>query len=60
VIEIEVVQEDGTAQPILRLPSGEALRGCDDEDDGHLEDPWTGDVVTSKSRDFLVTVRTSR
>jgi hypothetical protein len=60
VTEIQVVREDGTAQSILRLPSGHALRGYDDGDDGHLEDPWTGDVITTESREFLVTVRTSR
>jgi hypothetical protein len=56
---IELVPEDRTTRPILRAPSGEALRGFDRVDDGHLEDPWTGDVITSESRDFLVTVRTS-
>jgi hypothetical protein len=60
VTEIQVVQESGTARPILRVPSGQALLGFDDGDDGHLEDPWTGDVIASGSRDFLVTVRTSR
>lgn len=60
VVETHVVQEDGTAQPVLRVPSGPALRGFDDGDDGHLEDPWTGDVIPSGSRNFLVTVRTSR
>lgn len=55
---IEVVHDGGTTQPILRVPSGEALRGFDRDDDGHLEDPWTGEVTSSDSRDFLVTVRT--
>jgi hypothetical protein len=59
VIDLHVVRENGTAQAILRVPSGRALRGFDDGDDGHLEDPWTGDVVASESRAFLVTVRTS-
>jgi hypothetical protein len=27
------------AQPVHRLPSRQALRGFDDVDDGHLEDP---------------------
>ena len=59
VAHLEVVQADGTAQPILRVPSGAALRGFDDDDDGHLEDPWTGDLVASGGEEFLVTVRTT-
>jgi hypothetical protein len=58
VIELQVLQVGGTALPILRVPSGNALLGFDDGDDGHLEDPWTGDVVAWESRHFLVTVRT--
>jgi hypothetical protein len=49
----------GAAQPILRVPSGQALRGFGENDDGHLEDPWTGDVIASDSNEFLVTVRTA-
>jgi hypothetical protein len=60
VVEIHVVQDDRTAQPILRVPSGQALLGFDDGDDGHLEDPWTGDVIPSAGRNYLVTSRTSR
>jgi hypothetical protein len=60
VTEIQVVQDGGTTQPILRVPSGRALRGFDDDDDGHLEGPWTGDALPSGSGEFLVTVRTSR
>jgi hypothetical protein len=60
VTEIQVMQDGGAAQPILRVPSGAALRGFDDDDDGHLEDPWTGDVIKAGSDGFLVTVRTAR
>jgi hypothetical protein len=58
VVEIEVLDDAGIAHPIHRVPSGAALRGFDDGDDGHLAAPWTGEVITSTSRDFLVTVRT--
>jgi len=60
VTEVQVVHGSGEVQPILRVPGGPALRGYGDGDDGHLEDPWTGEVITSESRDFLVTVRTSQ
>jgi hypothetical protein len=60
VTEIRVVHDAGVTQAILRVPSGQALLGFDEDDDGHLEDPWTGDVITSGSFEFLVTVRTSR
>jgi hypothetical protein len=59
VTEIQVVDQAGAPRPVLRVPSGKALRGFDDRDDGHLEDPWTGDLVASRSREFLVTVRVS-
>jgi hypothetical protein len=60
VTEIQVTQDGATAQPILRVPGGQALRGFDEDDDGHLEDPWTGDVIASEGSEFLVTVRTAR
>lgn len=59
VTHIEVVHGDGTGRAILRVPSGAALRGFDEEDDGHLEDPWTGELVSSDGEEFLVTVRTA-
>ncbi|PPK89803.1 hypothetical protein CLV92_1333 [Kineococcus xinjiangensis] len=64
VIDIHVVDQGGRTLPILRVPSGDALRGVDPADDGHLEDPWTGEVLTSDHGDFLtggsflVTIRT--
>jgi hypothetical protein len=60
VTEILLVRDGGPPQPILRIPSGQAMRGFDTADDGHLEDPWTGNVITPDIREFLVTVRTSR
>ena len=57
VVDIHLVREDGSTRALLRVPSGSALTGWDADDDGYLEDPWTGEVVVSGSRDFLVTVR---
>lgn len=56
---IHVVRPDRPAQPVLRVPSGRALRGYDPDDDGHLENPWTGKAVPD-GENFLVTVRPSR
>ena len=55
VRDIQVVRLGQPAQPVLRLPSGAALRGFDDEDDGHLEDPWTGELLPDGD-DFLLIV----
>jgi hypothetical protein len=60
VVDIHLVEEGGATRTLLRIPSGQALTGWDDSDDGHLEDPWTGQVIASQSRDFLVTVQTTR
>ncbi|MCZ2820733.1 hypothetical protein O2V63_10365 [Modestobacter sp. VKM Ac-2977] len=60
VVDVQVVHHGGVARPVLCLPSGGALRGVDEDDDGHLEDPWTGEVITSTGEEFLVTVRTPR
>lgn len=59
VTEIRLVEDDGSTRAVHRAPSGKALRGFDDADDGHLEEPWTGEVIQSDGREFLVTVRTS-
>lgn len=59
VTDIQVVQDGEAPQPILRVPSGQTLRGFDDDNDGHLEEPWTGAVIERGSGDFLVTVRKS-
>jgi hypothetical protein len=57
VVDILVLAADGSSTPVLRVPSGVALRGFDDEDDGHLEPPWSGELVDERSRRFLVTVK---
>ena len=56
VVSLEVLDAAGITQPILRVPSGVALRGFDEHDDGHLEDPWTGEPVTVDSDRYLLTV----
>ena len=57
VVDDLVLAEDGFSTPILRVPSGRAIRGFDDEDDGHLETPWSGELVDERNRRFLVTVK---
>lgn len=56
VDDLRIVHADGSTDQIQRLPSGRALRGFDDEDDGHLERAWTGEPVSNDSNQFLVTV----
>ncbi len=58
VRDIQVVRPGHPCQPVLRLPSGEAMRGFDADDDGHLEAPWTGQLLPDGD-DFLVTVHVS-
>jgi hypothetical protein len=58
VADICIEHVDGSTELIERLPSGRALRGLDEDDDGHLEHPWTGEPVTNSSNRFFVTVVT--
>lgn len=55
VKDLLVVRDDGSREPVLRIPSGRALRGFADDEDGHLEDPWTGTHLPT-GRHFLVVV----
>lgn len=50
VVELYAVGPDGRVA-IDRVPSGRALRGFDDDDDGHLEARWTGQPVTVEWED---------
>ncbi|WP_432573598.1 hypothetical protein [Kineococcus sp. SYSU DK005] len=59
MLDIHLMEEGKPTRALLRIPSGQALTGWDDDDDGHLEDPWTGEVITSTSRTFLITVQTT-
>lgn len=56
VVDICIQRPDGSSEQIERLPSGRALRGFDDDDDGHLKQPWTGESVTNDSNRYLVTI----
>ncbi|MPQ99576.1 hypothetical protein GB931_16960 [Modestobacter sp. I12A-02628] len=57
VTDIQVRCAGGAIPAVLRVPSGRELCGLEDGDDGHLVDPWTGEPVTTTSREFLVSVR---
>ncbi len=56
VSDIVIRHPDGTVEAIERLPSGRSLRGFEDHDDGHLEQPRTGQPVTRDSDRYLLTV----
>lgn len=58
VADISILHADGSVEQIHRLPSGRALRGSDDDDDGHLEQPWNGEPVIADSHRFLLTLIT--
>ncbi|WP_412162905.1 hypothetical protein [Curtobacterium flaccumfaciens] len=45
VVELYAVGREGRVA-IERVPSGSALCGSDEDDDGHLEARWTGQPVT--------------
>lgn len=49
VVDILILHADGSTELLARLPSGEALRGFDEHDNGHLETAWTRESVTADS-----------
>lgn len=57
VEDIHVRLPKGELWPIRRLPSGAALRGFDDDDDGLLVSPSGGELYEAPSEDFVVTLR---
>ncbi|MFJ3027919.1 hypothetical protein ACIPEQ_03675 [Curtobacterium sp. NPDC087080] len=54
IVALFAVTEHGTRVGVQRIPSGRALRGFDEHDDGHLEAPWTGEPVTVEADHFEV------
>ena len=58
VADIAIRHADGSTEQIHWLPGGSALRGFDDDDDGHLEQPWNGQPVLRDSDRFLLTLLT--
>ena len=56
VVDISILHADGLTELLARLPSGRALRGFDEHDDGHLETAWTGEAVTPDSDTFLIII----
>ena len=56
VADIAIRHLDGTTEQLERLPSGRALRGFDDADDGRLAQPWTDVPVSNDSNDFRITI----
>lgn len=58
VVQITMTDDHGTPQPIQRLPSGRALRGFDDLDDGAIQSADTGNLVDRDGpRRFYVEMR---
>ncbi len=56
VADVRVRHPDGSTEQIERLPSGAALRGFDEQDDGHLHQPTTDLPVLNDAGEFLITV----
>ena len=57
VVDISVVDIHGARRSIARVPSGSALRGFNSQDDGHLEEQYTGQLVDAKPDVFDVRVK---
>lgn len=60
VVDIHLMEEGKPTRALLRVPSGQALSGWDEADDGHLEDLRTGEVIAFSSHDFLITIHTAQ
>jgi len=61
VHDIQVLDPGDTSRParsLQRLPSGRALRGFDPDDEGHLQEAWTGTPLPP-AEGFRLLVRVS-
>lgn len=58
VADIAILHPDGAVEALHRLPGGQALRGFDADDDGHLARAGNGQPVVADSDRFLVTLLT--
>ncbi|WIB65826.1 hypothetical protein [Curtobacterium sp. MCBD17_040] len=56
VVNIEELRTDGSTAPVVRMPSGSALRGFESDDDGHLELTGGGLHFRSRTNQFVVTL----
>lgn len=61
VVDLELLNPDGSRVLITRVPSGRALRGFDDRDDGELVEMHTDEPVKSidaevAEPEFIVTL----
>jgi hypothetical protein len=54
VLDLWLVDEAGHQQPIQRVPSGPALRGFDESDDGAIRSEPTGEIIAAHGGRFLV------
>jgi hypothetical protein len=54
VLELWLVDEAGHRHPIERVPSGPALRGFDESDDGAIRSEPTGEIIAAHTGQFLV------
>lgn len=58
VAEISMTHADGSTEALARLPSGRALGGFDADDDGCLEQRWTGVPLVGSSDRYVLAIVT--
>jgi hypothetical protein len=60
VVDIELVQGDGSRVAITRIPGGRALRGFDARDDGEIKALHSEEILDASTAEFVVTLGTTR